>query len=178
MGSPKALLPFRGESFLDTLTGLLSRVCSPVIVVLGADADRIERTAARRAIFVRNEQYLRGQTSSLQCGLRAAPAEGVLFTLVDHPAVGLATLQRLLTPAGSQILRVPRYRGRKGHPIWFHRDLIPEFLALGENGTARDVVRAHAEDTEFIEVDDAGILADIDDPEAYRKLMESPEALV
>jgi len=176
MGSPKALLPFRGESFLDTLIGLLAPVCSPVIVVLGAEAERIRAAASRPAAFVYNQDYLRGQTSSLQCGLRAAPAsaDGVLFTLVDHPALSRPTLHRLLAPVGPERLRIPRYRGQKGHPIWFARDLIGEFLSLDAGGAARDVVRAHVAETAFLDVDDPGILADIDDPEAYRRLMEMP----
>ena len=173
MGSPKALLTYRGQSFLDTLTGLLGRVCSPVIVVLGAEADRVQAAAAPGATFVRNAEFTRGQTSSLQCGLRAVPpsAEGVIFTLVDHPAVSQDTLDRLLRPMAREKVRVPRYCGQKGHPIWFSRDLIGEFLALDQNGAARDVVRRHAAETAFLDLDDAGILADIDDPEAYRRLI-------
>ena len=210
MGSPKALLRYREESFLDTLTGLFARVCSPVIVVLGAAADRIEAQARRPAVFVRNPHYQRGQTSSMQCGLRAVPpgADGVLFTLVDHPAVAPATLDALLAresshagetacatagtrppamvgqavspatfPRGSlfqglsgPLLRVPRHQGRRGHPIWFSRDLIAEFLGLPDNGVAREIVRAHAAQTEFLDIDDPGILADIDDAAAYGRL--------
>jgi molybdenum cofactor cytidylyltransferase len=109
----------------------------------------------------------------MQCGLRAVPpdAQGVLFTLVDHPAVAPETIEALLAGAGQSLLRVPRYQGRRGHPVWFSRDLIPEFLALPSDGAARDVVRSHAAQTEFIDVDDPGILADIDDAEAYRALL-------
>jgi molybdenum cofactor cytidylyltransferase len=110
----------------------------------------------------------------MQCGLRAvAPdADGVLFTLVDHPALSCDTLDALLAGRGmpSPLLRVPRYAGRRGHPIWFHRDLIAEFLELRPTGAARDIVRAHAAQTEFLDVDDPGILADIDDAEAYARL--------
>jgi len=173
MGRPKALLRYREETFLDTLAGLFAGVCSPVIVVLGAAADEIRVGARRPATFVHNQNYMRGQTSSMQCGLRAVPpqAAGVLFTLVDHPAVTAATLGRLLNGAGSARVRVPRYQGRKGHPIWFSRDLIAEFLSLPEDGAARDVVRAHAAETEFVDVDDAGVVADIDNPEEYSRLM-------
>jgi len=186
MGFPKALLRYREESFLDTLIGLFATRCEPVIVVLGAHAGRVREGARRPATWVVNADFARGQTSSMQCGLRAVPAhaEGVLFTLVDHPAVSPHTLDALLagavasTEAGTKavdrppcaLLRVPRYQGRRGHPIWFSRALVAEFLGLPENGAAREVVRAHAAETEFLDVDDPGILADIDDPADYGRL--------
>ena len=172
MGFPKALLPYREETFLDRLVGLFVAHCSPVIVVLGAEAERIRASGHPAATFVVNPNWARGQTTSMQCGLGAVPpdADGVLFTLVDHPAVAPATIDGLLAGPRATLLRVPRYQGRRGHPIWFSRELIPEFLALPETGAARDVVRRHAAQTEFLDVDDPGILADIDDPEAYRGL--------
>ena len=171
MGFPKALLRYRDETFLDTLIGLLAARCSPVIVVLGAQADRIRQSASRDATFVFNPDYQRGMTTSLQCGLRAVPpdADGVLFTLVDHPAVAPETIEALLAGPLPQ-LRVPRHAGRRGHPVWFSRQLIPEFLAVPETGAARDVVHAHAAQTEFLDLDDPGVVADIDDPVAYGKL--------
>jgi molybdenum cofactor cytidylyltransferase len=71
-------------------------------------------------------------------------------------------------------VRVPRHQGRRGHPIWFSRELIAEFLGLAENGAAREIVRSHAAQTEFLDVDDAGILADIDDAAAYGRLTGAP----
>ena len=172
MGFPKALLRYREETFLDRLVGLFAARCSPVIVVLGAEADRIRAAARPAATFVLNPDWARGQTTSMQCGLRAVPpeADGVLFTLVDHPAVAPATIDALLAGPRAALLRVPRCHGRRGHPIWFSRELVSEFLALPVTGAARDVVRSHTAQTEFLDVDDPGILADIDDPEAYRGL--------
>ena len=171
MGFPKALLPYRQETFLDTLIGLFATRCAPVIVVLGAGAELIRPQAARPAMFVVNSNYARGMTTSLQCGLRAVPdsAEGVLFTLVDHPAVASSTVDALLA-LPRPLLRVPRYGEDRGHPIWFSRDLIPEFLAIPDGGAANEVVRRHAAETQFLDLDDPGIVADIDDPEAYRNL--------
>jgi molybdenum cofactor cytidylyltransferase len=175
MGFPKAMLRYRDETFLDTLIGLFAPHCSPLIVVLGANADRIRESTRRSATFVCNPDYQRGMTTSLQCGLRALPSEtrGVLFTLVDHPAVASATIAALLV-APQHLVRVPRYGGRRGHPIWFSGELAPEFLALPDTGAARDVVRAHAADTQFLDLDDPGIVADIDDPVAYGRLMGAP----
>ena len=178
MGTPKALLRYRDESFLDTLIGLFQARCAPVIVVLGAAAREVRAATTRAAAFVENERWEGGQTSSMQCGLRAVPADadGVLLTLVDHPAVRMETIDALLDVdmAGRRPpLRVPVYQGRNGHPIWFSRGLIREFLALEESGAARDVVRAHAAETEYLDVEDPGVLADIDDPAAYRALLEA-----
>ena len=171
MGFPKALLPYREETFLDTLIGLFADRCSPVIVVLGAEAERIRARAVRPATFVVNRDYLQGMTTSLQCGLRAVPADagGVLFTLVDHPAVRPQTIDRLLAEP-RPVLRVPRYADSRGHPIWFSRALIQEFLDIPVGRAANEVVHRHKTATEFLDLDDPGIIADIDDPEAYGKL--------
>jgi CTP:molybdopterin cytidylyltransferase MocA len=171
MGSPKALLEYRGETFLDRLTRVFTLHCDPVIVVLGAAAADVRAGFKGSACIVVNDGWRTGQTSSMQCGLRAVPpnSAGVLFTLVDHPAVAPETVEALLS--GSGRLRVPRFDGRRGHPIWFSRDLIAEFLALPVSGVARDVVRSHAAETEFLDVNDPGILADIDDPAGYRSLI-------
>lgn len=177
MGSPKALLPYRGVSFVETLTSLFSMRCNPVIVVVGAHAGEIQAADWRRPRALKlvvNENYRAGQTSSLQAGLRAVPpqAEGVLFTLVDHPAVSPATLDAVIAPP-YPLIRIPRYAGQRGHPGLFRRDLIPEFLALPAEAPANRVTRAHRAETEFIDLADPGIVADIDDPAAYRQLIQS-----
>ena len=173
MGSPKALLPYRAQNFLERLCDLFRARCSPVIVVLGAGADTIRNGVNCGATFVINDRWQTGQTSSLQCGLRAVPTEaaGVLLTLVDHPAVAPETIDALLEAKGDELVRVPRFQGKRGHPIWFSRALIAEFLALPEEGAARTVVRSHVAETEFLDLDDPGIVADIDDPDAYRSLV-------
>lgn len=116
MGRPKPLLELEGETFLDRLIGLLAAHCSPVLVVLGHAAEAVQAGLRRaaEARFVINADYRRGQLSSLQCGLRGLPsdADGVLFTLVDLPAVQAATIERLALAAGALArpwLVVPRW---------------------------------------------------------------------
>jgi len=175
MGSPKALLQFQGETFLDRLIGLFSPRCSPVIAVLGAQSETVRAGLRRagRAVVVENPDFRLGQLTSMQCGLRAVPAdaEGVLFTLVDHPAVAPATIDALLASSAPAPLRIPRFDGRRGHPIWISRSLIPEFLALPAGSSAREVVTHHADGIAYLDVDDPGILADVDDPAAYASLL-------
>jgi molybdenum cofactor cytidylyltransferase len=175
MGSPKALLEFRGETFLDRLIRCFTVQCVPVVVVLGHEPELI-RAGVRspgKAEFVLNAEYQLGQFSSLQCALRAVPADaqGVIFAPVDHPNIEPATVARLIE-SGAPVA-IPQYLGRHGHPVLFARTLVPEFLALEPGDQARTVLHRHASETRYIDVSDAGILDDIDDPEAYRRLLAS-----
>jgi molybdenum cofactor cytidylyltransferase len=174
MGSPKALLEFRGETFLDRLIRCFAERCSPVIVVLGHEPEVI-RAGVRspgKAKFVLNAQYHLGQFSSLQCGLRAVTSdEDVIFTPVDHPNVEPGTLAALID-SGAPIA-IPQYLGRHGHPVLFSRSLLQEFLALPPDGQARTVLHRHASEIRYLDVPDSGILDDIDDPDAYHRLLAS-----
>ena len=173
MGTPKAMLPFRGGTFLSNLCQRLARHCEPVLVVTGAHAGQIQCPPGARAVV--NAQWELGQLNSLQCGLRALPAgvEGVLFTLVDHPDPAEETLTRLA--ASQALVAVPVHEGRKGHPVWFRAELIPEFLALTADASAKDVFRAHAGQTDYIAVADPGIADDVDDAAALLRFRARTE---
>jgi molybdenum cofactor cytidylyltransferase len=177
MGSPKALLPLGGTNFINHLTGLLARYCSPVIVVLGHEAEAIGGTLSGDVAIVVNAEYRQGQITSLQAGLRAVPpdAAGVLFTLVDHPDPAPRTIEALFSRA---LINVPVHNGSKGHPVFFHARLIPEFLAVPLESDAREVFRAHTSETRYVAVDDPAILDDIDDPEALRAFRERTGAAI
>jgi molybdenum cofactor cytidylyltransferase len=176
MGSPKALLEFRGETFLDRLIAVFSGFCSPLVVVVGCDAARIRSRVKHRegVIFAENADFELGQLSSMQCGLRLVPpsAGGVLFTLVDHPNVRPSTIEALLESPPAH-LAIPRFQGRRGHPIYFSRDLAGEFLDLPPDSQAKLVVNRHGGKTRWVDCDDAGILDDVDDPAAYHRLLET-----
>src|ERR1700733_14150975 len=73
MGRPKAMLPFRGGTFLTAIAGNLARRCSPVIAVFGFDAARMSQCAPPGVIPVENPDYAQGMLTSLKAGLRAVP---------------------------------------------------------------------------------------------------------
>jgi molybdenum cofactor cytidylyltransferase len=183
MGSPKALLEYRGETFIQRLVRVLSPVCGRVIVVLGYHAADIQPCIPASAVVKINPAPERGQLSSLQTGLAALPAdaEGFLFTPVDSPAVESETVRRLADafrrrdPA--MLLVIPRIRTssgpKRGHPVFASRAIAEELLALPPTGMASDVIHGHITQTVYVDVDDPGILTDIDDREAYRRLSEA-----
>ena len=101
----------------------------------------------------------------------AAIADGLRLNYNPPAAARAAKNKRLMREVLSRAgVRVPRYQGLRGHPVWFHRHLLREFLEIPEGGAANQIVRSHAAETEFLDVDDPGILADIDDAAAYVRL--------
>jgi molybdenum cofactor cytidylyltransferase len=109
--------------------------------------------------------------TSLQAGLRAVPSDcdTVLFTLVDHPAITLATVNRLLESTAP--LAIPRRDGKRGHPVLTRRPIFEQFLAEPLSAKVRDVIDRHADEIDYIEVNDPGISDDIDDPRLYQNLL-------
>ncbi len=175
MGTPKALLDYRGEIFLNRLIRVLGAACDPVIVALGYHADEIRAAARGQARFAVNPDPSRGQLSSLQTALAEVPAdaEGFLFQPVDCPAVEERTIRNIAAALREHPLVVPRHEGRHGHPVGVRRDLIAGFLALPPEARTKDIIRRYADRTLYLDTEDAGVLGDIDDPAAYRILRES-----
>lgn len=171
MGRPKALLDWRGVTILEHMIGLLAQVAEPVIVVVGYHAGEI-RELGLRATLVANPNPEHGMLSSLQAGLSAVPADAgaVLFTPVDYPAVRAATVRALAAAAGSAPLVIPVCQGRRGHPVLVDRTLMAELVALPPEARASDVIHRHLDRALRIEVDDRGVVEDLDDPESYRRL--------
>jgi CTP:molybdopterin cytidylyltransferase MocA len=173
MGSPKALLPYRGETFVDRLIGVFDSAGVGAVVVLGHDAERIRAGIRRPATLVFNPDHALGQLTSLQCGLRAAAdVDAALFTPVDYPSFKSETVRSLAAAwTGEDSAVVPVTQGKRGHPVLIGRRMIDEILALPADATAREVIHRHALRTKYIETDDAGILRDIDFPADFEALV-------
>ena len=180
MGTPKALLDYRGETFLDRLIRILGAVCDPVIVTLGYHADAIRAGSRAPARFVENPDPSRGQLSSLQTALAEIPAdaEAFLFMPVDCPSIEPETVRHIagaLNSPENPLLVIPRFDGERGHPVCARRELIREFLELPPTGQAKEVVHRHRDRTRFLDLLDPGVLSDIDDPQTYRVLLENSQ---
>ena len=176
MGRDKALLPYGDSTFLGDLVSAFRQVFSPVVVVLGHNAQRIVEAVPRDGdtIVTINANYDLGMLSSLQTGLRALPkgARGAVFTLVDQPGVRVETLRAIeagVVESGAPVA-IPRYRGRRGHPVGISAEVVEELLALDPSASPQDVIRSRRERTVFIDVDDPAVTRDIDRPEEYAEL--------
>jgi molybdenum cofactor cytidylyltransferase len=177
MGTPKALLRFQNETFLDRLIRVFSPDCDPIIVVVGEHADPIRSgiERAREVLFALNPDPDRGMLSSLQCGLALVPqeADAAMFLPVDHPHIEPSTIELLAARfrADPAPVTVPTFLGEHGHPVCISRPVIAELLALAPEAKASDVIHRHIAATSYIEVSDRAVVTDVDDPAAYAELL-------
>ncbi len=171
MGYPKPLLEIERRTFLAAIAEAMLEAVPRLIVVIGAYADAVRRAVPDdpRIAVVENPGYLHGQLSSIKVGLRAvsSDAAGALIHLADHPMVRAATFAAVVREYGHshKPIVIARYRGRRGHPVLFARALFAELQAAPEDQGARVVVAADPERVAYVDVDDPGVVMDLDTSE-------------
>jgi CTP:molybdopterin cytidylyltransferase MocA len=176
MGSPKALLPYDGRTFLEHL---LSITTHPAIgvrrVVLGPDAEAIAKGVALAPDeVVVNSEWEKGQLSSIHAALRSLPpgTDGFLLCPVDHPLVSSTLVGSLIqefTDSHPPVV-VPCYRGRRGHPVIFSAAVYDEILNAPLEQGARAVVWAHSKEVREVDTVEEGCVLNLNDPRAMERL--------
>jgi molybdenum cofactor cytidylyltransferase len=170
MGFPKPLLRLNGETFVSHLTASMLVTVERLIIVLGAYRDAVKAAvrADSRICVVENSDYAQGQLSSIKAGLRvvSAHADAALVHLVDHPTVLPQTFSRLASEyrLSDKPILVTRCRGHRGHPVLFDHSIFDELLEAPLDAGARAVVNANSARVIYVDVDDHGVLLDLDTP--------------
>jgi molybdenum cofactor cytidylyltransferase len=103
---------------------------------------------------------------SLAEGVRAASdAHGWVVALADMPYIRPDTVRVIARAlAEGAAIAAPAYRGARGHPVGFARRFFDELSALRGDAGAREILHAHPDWVTLYEVDDPGVLRDIDEP--------------
>jgi molybdenum cofactor cytidylyltransferase len=173
MGRTKALLRLGEQSFLRAAVETLSDGgCGDVIVVAASlEVETEARSAGARVVW--NDAPASEQVDSLRLGLDAAAdhATAALVLPVDHPLVTPATVAALIAAHIDRphAIARPVRAGRPGHPTLFPRPLWPALQDPSLPHGARSVVEAPETETVDVPVDDDGVIADIDTPDAYAR---------
>ena len=177
MGTPKAILKFGNETFVEHIVHALNSArITDIVVVLGSEAETIRKsmTLSTGKIVV-NDRWSEGQLSSLIAGLDAIEREDVNAALVcpaDHPLVSQEIIVGLLTAywKSNKKIIVPTFEGRRGHPVIFDKSLFAEIRLAPPDVGAREVVRNHTNEIAEVPVDTDRVLKNIDTPEEYASM--------
>jgi CTP:molybdopterin cytidylyltransferase MocA len=168
MGRPKQLAELDGRPLLaHALQALGDAPVDRVMVALGAVAGEVlERVDLGRAEPVVVEGWQDGMGHVLASALARSGGgwQAVVVLLGDQPLVSGRAVERLVdawrTGAGPVVTAA--YGGRPGHPKLFDRRLLPELLGLAGDTGARDLLAAHPQWVQQVEVGDLGADADVD----------------
>jgi molybdenum cofactor cytidylyltransferase len=178
MGSNKLLFELDGESVLrGAARRMLAGGVSPLLVVLGHEADRAKQELAGLPCqVVINPNYEQGINSSLKTGVSAVPADAqaALVLLADMPFVTPEMLAGLIARYRSSEapLVISDYEGVNAPPMLYDRSLFSELLAMTGEGCGRQVVKRHRDEAEVLAWP-AAALADLDVPEDYERVRSS-----
>jgi molybdenum cofactor cytidylyltransferase len=174
-GVTKQILPWRDTTLAARSAQVaLEAGLSPVIVVIGHDAENVSATLTGLPVqVVLNPDYASGQSSSVRRGIDALPsrAGAALFLLADQPLID-STLLRKIVRAHRKTLApacVPVFRELRGNPVLFDRTLFAELRTLEGDVGGRALLDHYRDSVVEVPATQAALL-DIDKPEDYELL--------
>lgn len=179
MGQAKQLLPLGPSNVLaQTLENVRSASMAEIVLVLGSGAQAICQQLPPPLLeglkVVVNHDYMQGMASSLRQGLSALDrqSDAALIVLGDQPFVRPQSLDQIVDSyrrSPAQIV-IPTYQGTRGNPVLLHRSLFAEVARLEGDIGCRAIFAQHLEEIVNVEVEDMGVLLDIDDQQDYDRL--------
>ncbi len=181
MGRSKALLPWQGVSLLEhQITALRSAGVDSVVVVLGHQADKLKPVlkGVDGVTWQINPDYLQGKTTSIKVGVRSLgpnKPDALLLLNVDQPR-SAETIRHLLQEHHSRknLITIPEYRGKGGHPIVLDSALLEELLSINEETLGiKAVVQRNQGLTRRLEMGTPEVLWDLNTPEEYQAALEA-----
>jgi molybdenum cofactor cytidylyltransferase len=165
VGMAKLRLTVRDETYLHRCVGTLRAAgTSDVVCVVSPDEAGWAATEVPGAHIVVNPTGSAAMISSVRVGIAALHwRDGVVIMPVDHPDVRSATIHHLLEAAGRNpgSLIKPVCDGNAGHPILVPHAMFAAILASGEHETLREMVAASGINIIRIEVNDRGVLRNV-----------------
>lgn len=174
MGTLKQLLLLDGKPLLvRAVEAALASPAWPVVVVLGAHAEKIRPVLARLPVLVvENPAWAEGMASSLRTGITtlrqfSRALDAALVALCDQPAFSVDTIAQLVAAqrATGRSIVAASYAGRHGAPALFRREHFAALAALtGEEG-ARALL--NGDPATMTAVDLPALALDLDTPEDF-----------
>lgn len=165
-GGNKLLAQYRHQPLVLHSAASLSP-CDRIIAVVRADDTALQKLLENAGIeSAINARAERGMGSSIACGVKASHgSDGWCILPADMPNIPFRVTQLLMLALhNNAALAAPYYRGIRGHPAAFDHSFFEALQALDGDRGARAILEQHGEKIVRLDVDEAGILEDIDTP--------------
>ncbi|MFA0746494.1 nucleotidyltransferase family protein [Fervidibacter sp.] len=179
MGGGKLLLPIGDATVVEwAAKSLIDVPVADLIVVVGTYGLAIKRQLSDFPVrFVLNPDPSSEMAESIRCGLKIvdpASVEAFLVLPADMPLVSPETIRFLVDSllASDKSIAVPVFQGRRGHPVVFRSSLYETVLNFRSPQGIRPLVHGDPSKVLPVEVDDEGVIADLDNWDDYRRLLK------
>ncbi|MEM4310774.1 MAG: nucleotidyltransferase family protein [Nitrososphaerales archaeon] len=176
----KPLVKIKGKPMIQIIFDKIKAAkVDEKIIVLGFMADTIINLFHfEDSKLIINKNFREGMGSSLALGIKAldSSSSACLIFLADKPFVSIETINRIIDiyyEYGGEII-VPCYKGDFGHPVLFDRKYYSELAKLKGDIGAKELLNKYADRLLKLEVNDKGILIDIDTEEDLKRFINYP----
>ena len=143
-----------------------------ITVVTGYKREILERYLAEKGVrLCFNRAYAETHMLESIClGLQqlGEDFDYVLITPGDVPLVKLETIRAMLKCSG-EVVRVS-LNGKAGHPVMLSRRIAEKLFSYQQDGGLRGFLEKYRDVTEYVDVDDQGILLKANTAEDYKNL--------
>lgn len=191
MGRNKLLLTFRDKPLVvHAVDTLLASKAGEIIVVLGYESekvwDRLEDYAGqvsnggqrRRVRLVKNPDYRDGLSTSVRTGVQAVSpeAEAIMIYLADQPLLEPGDVDRIIeafasAKADDKMIVVPFFKEERGNPVVLDASLRDSILGIIGDVGCKGVIKRYPEKVYAIEMENDHVVRDVDDVQAYERLV-------
>ena len=178
MGQPKQLLLYKEQTLLGYVTQCaISSECNPVIVILGANAEKIEPKIAQLPIkIVQNNNWNEGIASSIRCGIsyiqnQYLNLDGVVFLTCDQPFISTELIEQLIDAhySTNKPIIASQYGEILGIPALFSRSFFSALMQLQGDRGAKKIINQYPDLVYVINFPQGQI--DLDTLENYQQLI-------
>lgn len=163
-----------GRSLLAASLALPCAALDEVWLVLRPDETPAGLDLPTGVRIVQDPATAQGMGHSLAAGARRllaeSQAQALAILLADMPSIRRDSLDALLAQADAEHILLPSHRGSRGHPVLFGRRFWPQLAALSGDTGARPVIQRNPDALRIVELDDPGVLLDIDTAEDWQRL--------
>ncbi len=178
MGGGKLLLPLGEKTVIErTVEALWKAGITDIVVVIGVYGLAVQRALRSFPVrFAYNLDPNSEMMESIRCGLRGIdPTSIAAFCVLpgDMPLVRPETVRKVVAEllASDRAIAVPVYRSRRGHPVVFRSNLYNLVLTFRSQQGLRPLVHGDLMQVLLVEVEDEGVVADLDSWDDYRRLL-------
>ncbi len=154
-----------GKTILERCIDAMYEVCSRLIIVGGYNVSAILPVVSgySRVELVLNERFRDGMFSSVRKGLEHVRTGRFFLTPGDYPLISREVYESMLNIDADIV--IPSYKGENGHPVLMKSSHIGELLFAPGYRSLKDFIDSKG--FKRIEVQDEGILADVDTMQDY-----------